>query len=76
MTEDNETSGDYIHTGGWAVIHPDNTCDINLFECFEKDEVNAEGIADFDLGEAGEGVQGQFVDKIRKAAHSTILKNL
>lgn len=29
-------TGDLMHLGGWLVVHPDNTCEINLIECVDK----------------------------------------
>ena len=29
-------SGDLMHLGGWLIIHPDNTCEVNLVDCVEK----------------------------------------
>lgn len=37
-----EFSGDLIHTGGFLVIHPDNSCEINLMECVEKSSMQPE----------------------------------
>jgi len=28
-----------MHTGGWAIVHADNTCEINLMEIIEKKDV-------------------------------------
>lgn len=32
-------SGDFLHTGGWLAIHPDNSCEINLMECVDWTKV-------------------------------------
>lgn len=73
MTEDNDdTSGEYIHTGGWAVIHPDNTCTIDLFDAFEKSEVNAETLLDHELEAPSEDLAGKFVEKIRRNSQTQI----
>lgn len=32
-------SGDFLHTGGWLAIHPDNSCEINLMECADRTAV-------------------------------------
>lgn len=29
-------SGDFMHMGGFLVIHADNSCEINLIECVDK----------------------------------------
>ena len=31
-------SGEFIHTGGWAFVHDNNSCEINLLECVEKED--------------------------------------
>ena len=35
-TNDSET-GDFIHTGGWLFVHDNNSVEINLLECQEKE---------------------------------------
>ena len=30
-------SGEFIHTGGWLFVHDNNTVEINLLECTEKE---------------------------------------
>ena len=30
-------SGDFIHTGGWLFVHDNNSVEINLLECAEKE---------------------------------------
>lgn len=32
-------TGDLMHLGGWLVVHPDNTCEVNLIECVEKKDL-------------------------------------
>ena len=31
-------SGDFIHTGGYAFVHCNNSCEVNLLECVEKEK--------------------------------------
>ena len=31
-------SGEFIHTGGWLFVHDNNSCEINLLECVEKED--------------------------------------
>ena len=40
-------NGVFIHTGGWLFVHENNTVEVNLLECVEKehysfDQINAE----------------------------------
>ena len=35
MTESD--SGEFIHTGGWCFVHDNNSIEINLLECSEKE---------------------------------------
>ena len=30
-------TGDFIHTGGWLFVHDNNSVEINLLECEEKE---------------------------------------
>ena len=31
-------SGEFIHTGGWLFVHDNNSVEINLLECSEREE--------------------------------------
>ncbi len=35
-------SGLFIHTGGWLFVHDNNSIEVNLLECTEKEEFNFE----------------------------------
>ena len=35
--ESKSETGDFIHTGGWLFVHDNNSCEINLLECEEKE---------------------------------------
>ena len=30
-------SGEFIHTGGWLFVHDNNSIEVNLLECCEKE---------------------------------------
>ena len=35
-------SGLFIHTGGWLFVHDNNSIEVNLLECTEKENFNFE----------------------------------
>ena len=35
----NSESGEFIHTGGWLFVHDNNSIEVNLLECTEKETV-------------------------------------
>ena len=76
LTEEvKNTKGDYIHSGGFAVIHPNNTVEISLVECFERgEETPASKISDLELKDSADNVTGKYVDKIRKQAKADYLR--
>lgn len=67
-------SGTIMHTGGWAVIHPDNTCEINLMEAFEKDEINIGNIEKADPIKADNSVADKYAEKMRASTKKIFLK--
>ena len=68
LTEDSQDStGEFVHAGGFAVIHPNNTLDINLMECFDKKEIELSKVAESDAGEANSETE-KYVQKIRREA--------
>ena len=30
-------NGDFVHTGGWLFVHDNNSIEVNLLECAEKE---------------------------------------
>ena len=44
-----EFSGEIMHLGGWLVIHSDNTCEINLMEGVDKNEIEPEKLSKNDI---------------------------
>ena len=44
MTDNSEgkltdsASGEFLHTGGWLFVHDNNSCEINMLECCEKEK--------------------------------------
>ena len=48
LTEDHPESGDYLHTGGFVVVHKDNTVEINLTDCVDRSEIRGDN---FEKGE-------------------------
>ena len=37
-------SGDFIHTGGWLFVHDNNSIEINLLECEEREKMAWENL--------------------------------
>ena len=31
-------SGEFLHTGGWLFVHDNNSIEVNLLECVEKED--------------------------------------
>ena len=62
-----DLTGEFVHAGGFAVIHPNNTLDINLIECFDKKEIELNKVADSDVGEANTETE-RYIQKIRREA--------
>merc|ERR1712038_1026399 len=39
------TDGLFMHTGGWLFVHDNNSIEVNLLECCEKEDFNFEKIS-------------------------------
>ncbi len=77
LTEDRkDTTGEFVHSGGFAVIHPNNTVDINLVECFDKNEVTASKISESEFKEGPETATSKYVERIRNSAKKDYLRHL
>jgi len=68
VTDQKHTSGDYLHLGGWATVHLDNTCEIQLLDCFERKEVRADQFDRSVLGRELDSASGRYMSKLRKNA--------
>lgn len=74
--ENPKFSGDLLHTGGWLIINPNNTCEINLMEAVDRKEVQGDKIDKGDLEAVEDGITGQYVHKIRGHTQRTFQKSL
>ena len=72
--ERKDLTGDFVHAGGFAVIHPNNSCEINLIECFDKNEVQFNKVAEAEISEGGESGAGKYVEKIRRDAKRNFMR--
>jgi F0F1-type ATP synthase epsilon subunit len=57
-------SGEFLHTGGWLFVHDNNSCEINMLECTEKEDFLWENLdkceeteTDSDAGQVGKALQ-------------------
>ena len=69
-----DTSGEIFHCGGWATVHPDNSCEITLADGWEKSEMAFDQLDKADMEAITDPVEQKFVDRIRGRAQKTFLK--
>lgn len=69
-------SGDLLHTGGWLMINPDNTCEINLMDCVDRKEVQPDRLDKGEMEPVEDGVVGQYVQKIRNTTQKSFQKSV
>lgn len=65
-------SGEIMHLGGWLVIHSDNTCEVNLMEGVDKNEIQAENLSKSDF----QSSDNLYVEKIQNQAYGSFLKQM
>ena len=76
LTEDRkDTTGEFVHSGGFAVIHPNNTVEINLMECFDKKDIEAAKVSNAEFKET-DSPTGKYVERIRSNAKKDYLRYL
>ena len=69
LTEERkDTSGEFAHAGGFAVIHPNNTVDISLFEAFDKNELQFAKVSEADASGNANSPTGKYVEQIKREA--------
>ena len=69
-------SGNIMHFGGWLVIHPDNTCDINLIDGVDKNDVAADKLTKSEFEPVEEGTTGQMAKDIRTITQDDFVKKM
>lgn len=69
-----DTSGEIFHCGGWAVIHPDNSCEITLADGWEKEEMAFDQLDTNEMETISDPLVDKFVGRIRSRAQKTFLK--
>ena len=69
LTEERkDTTGEFVHSGGFAVIHPNNTVDISLFEAFDKNEIEFSKVSESDASGNANSATGKYVEQIKREA--------
>lgn len=60
-------SGLFIHTGGWLFVHDNNSIEVNLLECTEKEQFNFEKLETCHTTET-ESVAGRVAAQLQEKA--------
>mmetsp|Transcript_18308 Transcript_18308/g.15952 ORF Transcript_18308/g.15952 Transcript_18308/m.15952 type:complete len:162 (+) Transcript_18308:77-562(+) len=67
-SDQESTSGDILHLGGWVTVHLDNSCEIQLIDCFERKDVKPDQFANSEIGRELDTVSGRYMNKLRRNA--------
>lgn len=59
-------SGDFMHTGGWVIIHADNSCEINLMDIVDRKDVKPELLDKYE-GKDPDSVASKYASRVRKS---------
>ena len=66
-------SGEFIHSGGWCFVHDNNSCEINMLECVEKEDFIFDNLdnaveceTDSDAGQVGKTLQAKTVKLLNR----------
>ncbi len=68
-------SGELVHMGGWLVIHPDNSCDINLMDAVDKKDMALDKVGKAELPKDSDAAAMKYIERIRNTTQRTFLKN-
>ena len=69
-------TGEIFHNGAFVAIHPDNSCEINLMDSFEKSELKPEQLGAWEVEDDQDDKGLKFVKLIRAKAKSFYSKKL
>ena len=67
-------SGDLMHLGGWLVIHPDNSCEINVMDIVERKDIATDKLDKGEQEPTEEGISTLYVNKIKSSSFKSFLK--
>jgi len=65
-----------MHTGGWLTVHPNNTCEINLYDGCELSEVEKDLIAQGEEEATEDTVAGKYTEIIQNKARISFTGSL
>ena len=69
-------SGDFMHLGGWLVIHPDNSCEINIMDIVERKHIETDKLDKGEQEPTVEGIGTLYVNKIKSSSFKSFLKQM
>ena len=75
IVDSKDFAGEFVHLGGWAVIHADNTADIFLMEAVEKKDFNPIKNEQLSNVTTDDGEIGKSVENVRKEAQTSFFKS-
>jgi hypothetical protein len=66
-------SGLFMHTGGWLFVHDNNSIEVNLLECIEKEQFSFEKLdnaprteTESTAGRAAQGLQDKAIKLLQR----------
>ena len=69
-------NGEIYHNGAFVAVHPDNSCEINLMEMFNKEDLKPEMLGTMKLAEDEDSVAANYINQIREKTKNTFSKKL
>ena len=61
-------SGDIIHNGGWIAVNMDNSCEISLMDAFEKEDLRADQLGNWEMPTFEDPETMKYVGRIRESS--------
>lgn len=62
-----------MHTGGWVIVHADNSCEINLMDIVERKDVKPELLDKYE-GKDPDSVASKYAARVRKTTARSFAK--
>ena len=69
-------SGQLLHNGAFVVVHPDNSCEINMVDAFNKEDLKGDQLGLWDFPEEDDAQQAMFIKRIRSKTKRSFVKRV
>ena len=73
-TDSKDFVGNFVHTGGWLVVHENNTCEVFLMEAIEQSEFKSTPNTDLSMIQKEDADAAKWIQDVRDSAERSYFR--